>query len=519
MSKDEKSILRHKDTTTKYIVLIACIALLFGLLITALVVQNNNNGGDIISIGTDFMRYIVIAIMLLIPLFLIILINISLKQKNTFEGEDTTVDVDFVKLDKETKEIPTDLYTHNRLRRAQERKETNLYEAVMFPDQVGFVRDDIVVQDETETKKEVVEGDSESRFCMLTNIDKAQETYEEPEFDNEITLKELCETFRNFACSKLRLFYDITDIRRFIAGLSVTKLLILQGMSGTGKTSLPYAFGQFIKNETVIVPIQPMWKERTDLIGYYNEFTRKFNETTLLRKMYEANCNRQLYLTVLDEMNIARIEYYFAEFLSLLEIPNPDGRNLDVVSDIWANDPKLLKDGKLRLPINMWFIGTANNDDSTFAISDKVYDRAMVLNLDKKAEVFEAPETPTLQISVDHLYDLFAKAQKEFDLSDRNLRRIEKLDKYLISTFHITFGNRIMKQIRAYVPVLVACGGTELEALDDILSRKVLRKLESKNPVYVRSQSEALCNFLDDLFGQDKMVLCKETIKNIEQNV
>ena len=115
--------------------------------------------------------------------------------------------------------------------------------------------------------------------------------------------------------------------------------------------------------------------------------------------------------------------------------------------------------------------------------------------------------------------DLFAKAQKEFDLSDRNLRRIDKLDKYLIDTFHITFGNRIMKQIRAYVPVLVACGGTELEALDDILSRKVLRKLESKNPAYVRSQSEALCNFLDDLFGQDKMVLCKETIKNIEQNV
>ena len=373
--------------------------------------------------------------------------------------------------------------------------------------------------EEAEGNKEIVEGDNESRFCMLTNIDKIVETYQEPDYNNEITLKELCETFRNFACSKLKLYYDITDIRRFIGGLSVTKLIILQGMSGTGKTSLAYAFGEFLKNETVIVPIQPMWKERTDLIGYYNEFTRKFNETTLLRKMYEANTNRQLYITVLDEMNIARIEYYFAEFLSLLEIPNPEGRNLDVVSDIWPNDPKLLKDGKLRLPINMWFIGTANNDDSTFAISDKVYDRAMVLNLDKKADVFEAPETKTLSLSVDHLYSLFAGAQKEYDLSDRNLRRINKLDKYLIDTFHITFGNRIMKQIRAYVPVLVACGGTELEALDDILSRKVLRKLESKNPVYVRAQSEALCNFLDDLFGTDKMVLCKETIKNIEQNV
>ena len=110
------------------------------------------------------------------------------------------------------------------------------------------------------------------------------------------------------------------------------------------------------------------------------------------------------------------------------------------------------------------------------------------------------------------------KAQKEYDWIDRNLRRIETLDKYLIKTFHRTFGNRIMKQIRAYIPVLVACGGTEVEGLDDILSRKVLRKLESKNPVYVKSQSEALMNYLDELFGVDKMPLCKEVIQNIEQN-
>ena len=380
----------------------------------------------------------------------------------------------------------------------------------------------VVVNEEIEEEEsEVVKpsSDGESRFYMLTQIDKEMEEYVEPKFNNEITLEELCNEFRNFACNRLKLYYDITDIRRFIAGLSVTKLLILQGMSGTGKTSLAYAFGEFLNNKTVVVPIQPMWKERTDLIGYYNEFTKKFNETTLLYKMYEANCNKQIYITVLDEMNIARVEYYFAEFLSLLELPNPEGRNLDVVSDVWENDPKLLSKGKLRLPINMWFIGTANNDDSTFAISDKVYDRAMVLNLDKKAEVFEAPKTNTCLVSVDHLYELFDEAQKKYYISDRNERRIKQLDKYLIDTFKITFGNRIMKQIRAYVPVVVACGGTELEALDDILSRKVLRKLESKNPVYVRAQSESLCNYLDDLFGTDKMPLCKETIHSIEQNV
>ena len=157
-----------------------------------------------------------------------------------------------------------------------------------------------------------------SRFYMLTEIDKYYERYTPPEYDGEMSLKEICEEFRNYSAGALKLYYDIEDIRRFIGGLSVTKLIILQGMSGTGKTSLAYAFGEFLDNKTVVVPIQPMWKERTDLVGYYNEFTRKFNETTLLYKMYEADYNEDIYITVVDEMNIARVEYYFEEFLSLL---------------------------------------------------------------------------------------------------------------------------------------------------------------------------------------------------------
>ncbi len=364
------------------------------------------------------------------------------------------------------------------------------------------------------------EEESGSRFYMLTEIDKEYERYRAPEYDNELSLREICEEFRNYSAGGLKLYYDIEDIRRFIGGLAVTKLIILQGMSGTGKTSLAYAFGEFLDNKTVVVPIQPMWKERTDLVGYYNEFTKRFNETTLLYKMYEADYNDEIYITVLDEMNIARVEYYFAEFLSLLEIPNVDGRNLDVVADKREDDPKLLQsDGKLRLPTNMWFVGTANNDDSTFAISDKVYDRAMVLNLDKKAIPFEVKEYGTKKISAKRLEELFKRAQREFDITDRNLRRIKKLDEYMIKTFHITFGNRIMKQIRSYVPVIVACGGTELEAIDDILSRKVFRKLESKNPVYVKQMADGTRAYLDELFGENKLPLCKEQLKLIEQNV
>jgi len=292
----------------------------------------------------------------------------------------------------------------------------------------------------------------------------------------------------------------------------------MQGMSGTGKTSLAYAFGEYLQNQSVIVPIQPMWKERTDMIGYYNEFTKRFNETTLLQKMYEANYNDEIYVTVLDEMNIARVEYYFAEFLSLLELPDPEKRYLDVVSDRWENDPKKLKNGQLKLPTNMWFMGTVNNDDSTFAISDKVYDRAMVMNLDSKSVSFEAEPTVPIKMSASHWERMTEKARREYRITKRNLRRISKLDEYLVENFRITFGNRIMKQIKGYVPVCIACGGRELDAIDDILSKKVLRKLESQNPVYVKSMADGLCNYLDELFGMDGMPLCKEYLRRLERS-
>ena len=173
----------------------------------------------------------------------------------------------------------------------------------------------------------------------------------------------------------------------------------------------------------------------------------------------------------------------------------------------------------MKLPNNMWFIGTANNDDSTFAISDKVYDRAMIMNLDQKCEPFKAPKTKGIKVTAERFMELGEEAVKEYSITARNAKRLEKLDEYMIKVFHITFGNRIMKQINTYIPVYVACGGEELEALDDILSKKVLRKLETQNPVYIRSVVDGFCEYLDELFGQDKMKLCKEYAQRIKKNV
>ena len=361
-------------------------------------------------------------------------------------------------------------------------------------------------------------NDGASRFCMLSRIDANKAKYKEKTFHKDITLKRFCDDFRNYASNKLNLYYNISDIRAFISGMAVSQILILQGMSGTGKTSLAHAMGSFLENTSTVIPVQPMWKERTDLLGYYNEFTKRFNETLLLEKMYEANYSEDIYVTVLDEMNIARVEYYFAEFLSLLELPDPNERYIDVVSDIWSNDPLQFKDGRLKLPYNMWFIGTANNDDSTFAISDKVYDRAMILNLDEKCERFTAPKTKNIHMSAENFRALVKEALKEYEITGRNLQRLEALDKYLIDHFHITFGNRIMKQIREYIPVYVSCGGTEIEALDDILSKKIIRKLETQNPVYLRNAAKELRAYINELFGEESMPRCQNAIRRLELN-
>ena len=360
------------------------------------------------------------------------------------------------------------------------------------------------------------------RFSVLHTLDAGKRVRYMNRGEMVCTLRDLCERFRLFAAARMGLYYDISVIREFVAGLAVSHILILQGMSGTGKTSLAYAFGEFLGNPSVIVPVQPMWKERTDLLGYYNEFTQKYNETLLLQKMYEANGREGMYIVVLDEMNIARVEYYFAEFLSLLEIPDTETRYLDVVPDQWKNDPVGLRDGRIKLPSNMWFIGTANNDDATFAISDKVYDRAMVLDFHMKAERFSiedaADDRKTASLTAAQFQELVEKEQEWFEITKRNEFRLRTLDEYLIEKFQISFGNRIMRQIRSYISVYVACGGEELDALDDILSKKVFRKLASINNAYVRTEADALCEFMDRLFGEDRMPKCKETVRIVVRN-
>ena len=155
------------------------------------------------------------------------------------------------------------------------------------------------------------------RFSKLIEVDQEYKEYTPPEYNNEITLEQIVEQFRNFACSRMQLYYEQKTIRLFLAGMASTKLIILQGISGTGKTSPPYSFGKLFQMDTTIASVQPSWRDRTELVGYFNEFTKNFNETEVLRRIYASSYNDDINLILLDEMNIARIEYYFAEIAYL----------------------------------------------------------------------------------------------------------------------------------------------------------------------------------------------------------
>ena len=366
-------------------------------------------------------------------------------------------------------------------------------------------------------KNELKEG--ESRFFKLSNVDTKYENSAPEEITNTFTLEEFCNQFRNYSASRLHLYYDINLIRLFIASFASNKLIILEGISGTGKTSLAYAFGSFVDNETTVASVQPSWRDSTEIFGYFNEFTKKFNETEILEKMYEAQYNDEVYITLLDEMNISRVEYYFAEMLSILELPNKKDWVVELVPNVWPDDPKKLENGKLKIPENMWYIGTINNDDSTFMITDKVYDRAMPIAIDDKCEVFEAPDTDKIKTSYKHLEGLFEKSSEEHPVSEENLEKIAQLDRYVIDHFRLAFGNRIVKQLKEFVPAFIACGGDEVAGIDYLIAHKILRKFEQLNLAYIKDEIDGLVNYLEKLFGTGKTPECKAYLLRLKKTI
>ena len=404
------------------------------------------------------------------------------------------------------------------LRREVERLNYELYNAVQEKDKILNLKSTYLGLGnpaDHPQEQEIIE-EVASRFPKLVYVDHQYAGKDMSIADIErLSLEELCNRFRAFAASKLHLYYKIEPIRQLFAGMATSKLIILEGISGTGKTSLAYALGKFITYDSAICPVQPSWKDRTELVGYYNEFTKKFNESEFLRALYTATYRYDMNVIVLDEMNLARIEYYFAEFLSIMEMPNPDDWKIELIGTTIAGDPKHLEEGKLLIPQNVVFFGTANNDDSTFTISDKVYDRAISLFFDDKGVPFDCEQTESLNFPYSQLAKLYDKAKEEFPVSEGILQKFDELDSFVIKKFRLAFGNRILKQLKQFIPVYVGCGGTELEGLDFIFTNKILKKFQSLNIGFLKDELKELENMLDKLYGKGTFKMAHNFIQTL----
>jgi hypothetical protein len=303
-------------------------------------------------------------------------------------------------------------------------------------------------------------------------------------------LKRLVSDLRNrMAASSPALFYGERTIRCFLAGLAMSRLQLLQGLSGTGKTSLPRALAAALGGRSDIAAVQAGWRDRQDLLGYYNEFDKKYHETDFVKALYRAQCPHwrdRVCIIILDEMNLSYVEQFGADLLSEMESPKEGGPRLSLLHFQHPQAPALLCDGmEIRLPDNVWFVGTANHDETTKDFADKTYDRSNAMELPRKPDTFTptpGPVPPPSSCSA--LLKLFDDAQRDhLDGAQRAKEYVNSLEGELKGKFGIGWSNRFERQIDDFVPVVVGAGGTIGEAVDHLVASRLLRKLRNRHDV------------------------------------
>ena len=366
--------------------------------------------------------------------------------------------------------------------------------------------------------------DREKVFPTLCKIDLEYEGFVNDLIPTaDITLEELVTGFRNYLCKVEKLYFEPDVIRFFISGLAASHFEILEGLSGTGKSSLPRYFAKYVNGNVLFMPVQATWRDKTNILGFFNEFSKTYSETDFLSELYRANYNPDVItFFVLDEMNISRVEYYFADLLSVLEYPKDEWRLKVMTLPYNFVPPMKIDEGFVKIPENCYFVGTANKDDSTFTITDKVYDRAITIEFVSDNRPFTVDEeTPTITLSHATLRNLFdeAQANEDFRLNDDDMKKLRQVFDYAYDAFDIAIGNRILNQIANVTPAFVAAGGTKEAAVDFMIAKKLVSKVEGRFEEHIKDSLNGLISLVDKLYGPGVMTRTIRAAKIIMRNL
>lgn len=373
--------------------------------------------------------------------------------------------------------------------------------------------------------------------------------------------KAFFESFKLDYDSIKELFETKTD---FLSAFRCKPFMILAGISGTGKSRIVREFAYMtcpkeLQDEDGTTPgnycmieVKPNWHDSTELLGYYSAMNHEYMFTKFDRFVVKAWLNKDVpFFVCLDEMNLAPVEQYFAEFLSVLETRSRDQEGniasgaliesqyfddsskmaqelgLDKAIDQWAIKVRehIVNDG-LTLPPNLMIIGTVNMDDTTYQFSRKVIDRAMTIemnggelknmfgnskNLQYRADPIALSAFKARYLNADEVIDVHA------DYADRIKeglpQKIEDLNRMLEYTpFQVSY--RVLNELVVYTGVLLdeaKAKGEEInfeqiaaKAFDQITLMKILPRIEGDEDMFIRGGQNVL-DHLQSLFAPESV--------------
>lgn len=332
------------------------------------------------------------------------------------------------------------------------------------------------------------------------------QTDEESRDLETLSLEQVISRFHDYIESK-GFYFEYDEVKNFVLSLKTKPFVILAGISGTGKTKLAQLFAEFVGHDPWLISVKPNWTDNSDLLGYQN-LQDEFQKQTLTEVLIKANKNEnedKPHFVILDEMNLARVEHYFSDFLSKMETCTSENGKIEsdpIFEDEFVDNLKNHEDvlRSLRLKDNIYIIGTVNMDETTHPFSRKVLDRANSLEFNdvELNQINSAGDPPQrLQLSNDVLKPEYVRLVPELynehqEFFDRFISQLETINE-ILRQGDFQVGYRVRDELCLYIyyadqeNIL-----SEEKAFDFQLKQKILPRLQGS--------TDTISDILEDLY-------------------
>ena len=319
--------------------------------------------------------------------------------------------------------------------------------------------------------------------------------------EKEMTIKEKIAAIKTYIAAR-GFNYEGDLIENFYLSLKSKPFVILAGTSGTGKTRLVKLFAEAIGAKMQLVPVRPDWSDSSDLFGH-NDLSGQFHPGAIIDFVKQAEWDKDTpYFLCLDEMNLARVEYYLSDFLSIIETRDrKDNGAIEtdalVDTSYFQSQSAREKYGRVYLPENLYIIGTVNMDETTFPFSKKVLDRANTIefsfvNLMARATAGGQAVAQKLDNSFLKTDYLYLQDCDDEDLIDTICFNLEELNQILVKA-NLHVGYRVRDEISFYM-----MNNKKAKLLDEdaAFDHEIMQKILPR----VQGSSAAIKDVLSELF-------------------